>query len=184
MTALWYFKGSSFRYPIVLCTLGISKILLNVSTFLTLRCFFKPNPSTIVLTKCSFLHSSSAKASKTHTFSVESQLFSYLTSFNWDKWNTPNSCGFRLLSWYTVHSVCFPWDKTSSWTSLQPWFSLIMCLCSFLKDQNLSIIWSYLGSISLQVSNQIHDFNSIFFHFLLFKSHIKTNQSDKNTKER
>lgn len=34
MTLLWYFKGSSFRYPIVLSVLGISKILLNVSFFL------------------------------------------------------------------------------------------------------------------------------------------------------
>jgi len=33
MTLLWYFRGNSFRYPIVLSVLGISKILLNV--FLT-----------------------------------------------------------------------------------------------------------------------------------------------------
>ena len=30
MTILWYFKGNSFRYPIVLSVLGVSKILLNV----------------------------------------------------------------------------------------------------------------------------------------------------------
>ncbi len=34
MAALWYFKGSSFRYPIVLAALGISKILLNVTSHL------------------------------------------------------------------------------------------------------------------------------------------------------
>lgn len=35
MTLLWYFKGSSFRYPIILSVLGVSKILLNVIYFLS-----------------------------------------------------------------------------------------------------------------------------------------------------
>ncbi len=30
MGVLWYLKGTSFRYPIVLTVLGVSKILLNV----------------------------------------------------------------------------------------------------------------------------------------------------------
>jgi hypothetical protein len=30
MTLFWYFKGNSFRYPLILSVLGLSKILLNV----------------------------------------------------------------------------------------------------------------------------------------------------------
>lgn len=30
MVVFWYFKGNSFRYPLVLVVLGISKMLLNV----------------------------------------------------------------------------------------------------------------------------------------------------------
>lgn len=30
MVLYWYFKGESFRYPVLLAVLGVSKVLLNV----------------------------------------------------------------------------------------------------------------------------------------------------------